>query len=144
MICTYCGKDIKDFDNLKTLEYEDDKVLVCCDKCANDFKRYKKFSGKNRIKFLSLTIVNSIIAIILYIIGLFYNDVLDVVATFYIFETIGIASLKYPHVSIENVKNCGVIKGTSIVKKRAIILLILGFIASIAVFFLIKELNFIK
>ena len=35
MICTYCGKDIKDLDNLKTLEYEEDKVLVCSDKCAN-------------------------------------------------------------------------------------------------------------
>ena len=41
MICTYCGKDIKDLDNLKTLEYEEDKVLVCSDKCANDFIYYR-------------------------------------------------------------------------------------------------------
>ena len=79
MICTYCGKDIKDLDNLKTLEYEEDKVLVCSDKCANDFRKYKKISERNRIKFLGLTILNSVIAIILYIIGLFFNDILDVI-----------------------------------------------------------------
>ena len=67
MICTYCGKDIKDLDNLKTLEYEEDKVLVCSDKCDNDFRKYKKISERNRIKFLGLTILNSVIAIILYI-----------------------------------------------------------------------------
>lgn len=144
MICTYCGKDIKDLDNLKTLEYEEDKVLVCCDRCSKDFRNYKKSSERNRIKFVGLTIINSAVAIILYIIGLFYNNVLDVVATFYIFEAMGIASLKYPHVSIASVKDYGVIKGTSLVKKRGIILLIVGFIASIGVFFFMRELKFIR
>lgn len=143
MICTYCGKDIKDLDNLKTLEYEEDKVLVCSDKCANDFRKHKKISERNRIKFLGLTILNSVIAIILYIIGLFFNDILDVIATFYIFETIGVVSLKYPHVSISKVKNYGMTNGTKVVKKRGIILLVLGFLLSIGMFFFIREFKFI-
>lgn len=143
MICTYCGKDIKDLDSLKTLEYEEDKVLVCSDKCANDFKKYKKISEKNKIKYIGLTALNSVIAIILYVIGLFFNNILDVIATFYIFETIGIVSLKYPHVSIDKVKNYGLKKGTSSVKKRGTILLIVGFIASIGMFFFIRELRVI-
>lgn len=139
MICTYCGKDIKDLDNLKTLEYEEDKVLVCSDKCANDFRKYKKISEKNRIKFLSLTALNSVIAIVLYIVGLFFNNILDVIATFYIFEAIGMVSLKYPHVSIDKVKNYGMTRGTRAVKKRGIIFIVVGFIASVGMFFFIRE-----
>lgn len=144
MICTYCGKDIRDLENLKTIEYEEDKVLVCCDKCANSFREYKRDTKKNKNKFIGIAALNSAIAIILYIVGFIYNNILDVVATLYIFETIGIAILKYPHVSVSSVKNYGILKGTSNSKKRGIILLILGLIASIGVFFCIKELKLIK
>lgn len=139
MICTYCGKDIKDLSNLKTIEYEEDKVLVCSDKCANKFRSYKKLNEKNRIKFLSLTVLNSVISVILYVLGFLFNDILYIIATFYIFESLGIISLKYSHVSINKVKNYGITKGTKMVKTRGIILLFIGFIVSIAVFFLMRE-----
>ncbi len=144
MICTYCGKDIRDLENLKTIEYEDDKVLVCCDKCANDFREYKRTNRRNKNKFLGITALNSIIAIILYVFGFVYNNILDVIATLYIFETVGVATLKYPHISVNSVKNYGILKGTSNSKKRGIILLILGFIASISVFLFIKELKLMR
>lgn len=144
MICTYCGKDIRDLENLKTIEYEEDKVLVCCDKCANNFREYKRENKKNKNKFIGITVLNSAIAIILYIVGFVYNNILDVVATLYIFETIGITTLKYPHVSVNSVKSYGILKSTSNSKKRGIILVILGIIASIGVFFFIKELKLIK
>lgn len=144
MICTYCGKDIRHLENLKTIEYEEDKVLVCCDNCANSFRKYKRENKKNKNRFIGITVLNSAIAIILYIIGFVYNNILDVVATLYIFETIGIATLKYPYVSISSVKSYGILKCTSNSKRRGIILVILGLIASIGVFFFIKELKLIK
>ncbi|MDO4535335.1 MAG: hypothetical protein Q4B63_05945 [Clostridium perfringens] len=144
MICTYCGKEIIDLENLKTIEYEEDKVLVCSDKCANDFREYKRTSRRNKNKFLGVTVLNSVIAVILYIFGFVYNNILDVIATLYIFETVGIATLKYPYISVNSVKNYGILRGTSNYKKRGFILLVLGFIVSIGVFFFIKELKLMR